>query len=296
VTAPVLSVVVCTRDRAGLLGDCLASVRQQVAEGPVEVLVVDNGSTDDTAAVVEAAPGVRYVAEPLTGLSRARNTGLEAARAPLVAYVDDDARAEPGWAQALVDSARRWPPAAAFAGPVTLAWSGPRPRWLVPELERWFSAVDHGDRPRLLSPSEWPVGANLALRRDAVLAAGGFSVDLGRIGGSLGSEEEVELVRRLRAAGGEVAWAPLAAVRHLVPPERATRRWLLRRSWAQGRSDAVAARLRDDVPPSRARQLAGVLGRGWPGAARRVAGANPRGGELMREMVSRSRRLARATA
>jgi hypothetical protein len=264
----------------------------------MEVLVVDNGSTDGTAAVISSAADVRGVAEPTPGLSHARNAGLDVASGDLVAFLDDDARAEPGWAEALVGARRRWPAATALGGPVVLEWCRPPPRWLTRDLERWYSAVDYGPAARLLGPDERPVGTNFAVLREEALAAGGFAVELGRRGASLGSEEEVELLTRLLGRGGSTGWEPGARVRHVVAPSRMTRRWLLRRAWAQGRSDTAVARLGGDVRPPTAewRAATASLLRGWPRAIRDVAAAPLPRGALVQEVVRRARRLGRASA
>ena len=98
-----ITVVVCTRNRAGVIGPCLEALAgQDMPPERFEVVVVDNGSTDGTAAVLrrwrDGDPSHRRVEEEhRTGLSRARNAGLAAAGAPIVAFIDDDARAAAGW-------------------------------------------------------------------------------------------------------------------------------------------------------------------------------------------------------
>ena len=288
-----LSVVICTLDRARLLDGCLGAVETACpTDGSVEVIVVDNGSTDGTPAVVAAHRGVTRVVEPERGLARARNTGLAVAEGQLVAFLDDDARPDGGWAAALMTARQRWPAAAAIGGPVRLEWGARPPPWLVPELGVWFSAIDHGTAPRLLTPDERLVGANLAVVREQARAIGGFAPELGRVGSSLASEEEIHLLRRLRSAGGDVAWEPAAGVRHLIPRERMTRWWLIRRAWAQGRSDAVATRL--DGAPARhdRRKAVGALTRGWRTSTRQIRAADVPSGEVVRELMRRIRRVA----
>ncbi|MGQ0431890.1 MAG: glycosyltransferase family 2 protein [Microthrixaceae bacterium] len=290
-----LSVVICTLDRAPLLAGCLdAVVADRPLDGTVEVIVVDNGSTDHTAAVVAARPSVVYVREGERGLSRARNAGLSVAQGALVAFLDDDARPEPGWCAALLAARGRWPDVAAIGGPVGLQWDGPRPKWLKPELTRWLSWVDHGPSPRMLRADEQIVGANLAVARADVLRVGGFSPELGRVGSSLASAEEVDLVRRLRLSGGEVGWEPNARVRHLVPRERMRRRWLLRRAWAQGRSDAVAARLAGVEVTSRWRPVVWWALRGWSETVRNVRAAPDPQLTALKELLRRARGIGQA--
>jgi glucosyl-dolichyl phosphate glucuronosyltransferase len=283
-----LSVVICTRNRRELLGACLQAVaREQRASGEFEVVVVDNGSTDDTAELLASAPSVITRSEPVVGLSRARNTGLAAATGTVVAFLDDDAQPEPGWADALADAPTRFPGATAFGGPVELTWPAPRPAWLGAPLERWYSAIDLGPTPRLLEPHERPVGTNLAVVREAALAVGGFATGL--------SEEDVQLVTRLLAAGGAVGWVPGARVRHLVGAARMHRRWLLRRAWAQGRSDAIVERLegRADASAER-RDAARALVGGWRHAAETVRDAPVRQTALLADVVRRTRVVGRA--
>jgi glycosyltransferase involved in cell wall biosynthesis len=100
-----LSVVIATRDRAAYVARALASLESQIGAPPFEVLVVDNGSSDDTRAVVERAAGrgtmpVRYFYEPEPNRGKARNRGIEAAQGTIVAFCDDDVQVPPGWVAA----------------------------------------------------------------------------------------------------------------------------------------------------------------------------------------------------
>lgn len=239
------SIVVCTRNRADRLVRCLASLGDQVVPGDpeLEVVVVDNGSIDGTAAVARrwcrGDPDRRHlVHEPVPGLSRARNRGAAHARGDVVLFIDDDAEAPSGWAAAHLAAYRRDTAVVGVGGPVVLRWPDGRPGWLAPRLEHWFSALDHGDAPVAFPPPHGPYGTNMSLRRDALEAAGGFDDRLGRRGRSLLSSEEADLFERVWAAGGAVAYEPAALVLHSVTRDRLSRRWVLRRGWAQGRSNA----------------------------------------------------------
>jgi glycosyltransferase involved in cell wall biosynthesis len=268
VATPSGTVVVCTRDRKGLLEGCLEHLAHQTpAEGDeVEVVVVDNGSTDGTAdllaAWVEGGPRRRVVFEPEAGLSRARNAGLAAAAGEVVLFVDDDALAPRGWVAAHLAAHRRHPGTAAVGGPVVLTWPEGRPRWLTPGLEHWYSALDHGDEAGPFPPPHGPYGTNMSVRRDAVTAVGGFAEQLGRRGRSLRSGEEAELWQRLWAAGETIVYDPATLVLHRVAPGRSSRRWLLRRGWGQGRTNVVLATLASAGAPG-----AGVNGGGANGGA-----------------------------
>lgn len=238
------SIVVCTRNRAGRLIECLDALAEQAGAGDHEVVVVDNGSTDATDGLLRAWAAAdpvrrRRLGEPVAGLSRARNRGVAAARGDVVLFIDDDALAPRGWVAAHLAAYARNPGVVGVGGPVALRWPDGRPGWLAPRLEHWFSALDHGDDAIATWPTpHGPYGTNMSIRRTTLDQVGGFDPRLGRRGRSLVSSEEGDLFARVRAAGGTVAYEPAALVLHGVTPDRLTRRWVLRRGWAQGRTNA----------------------------------------------------------
>lgn len=230
-----------------MLEGCLASLDDQTAvasdvDAGVEVVVVDNGSTDGTASFLarwaDGGERRRVVTEPVAGLSRARNAGIAAAAGDVVLFLDDDAVAPRGWVDAHLRVYRNSPRTGAAGGPVMLTWPDGRPAWLAPRLEHWFSALDHGDRAGPFPADHGPYGTNMSLRRSVLAEVGGFAERLGRRRRSLLSSEEAELWRRVWAAGHDIAYEPAALVLHRVSSARLHRRWLLRRGWGQGRSNA----------------------------------------------------------
>ena len=236
-----ISVIVCTLDRAAYLQRALASlVRQTLARTAFEILVVDNGSTDDTAAVIGTFAGIVALNERRLGLSHARNTGLAHAQAPLVAFLDDDAEAAPDWlAAVLARFAAETPRPVCVGGPIDPIWDAPRPPWLADSMLPYLTILDWALPVGDLPPERYIAGANMAFDRAAVLAIGGFPTSLGRVGRSLLSNEELVVERALLARGGRCVWDPAVRVAHHVQPERLQRRWFLRRYYWQGVSDAV---------------------------------------------------------
>src|SRR4051794_7301273 len=125
---PAVSVVVPTRGRAGYLGVTLDSLQSQDPAIPHEVLVVDDGSTDGTRELLERREVPHLRLDPPRGLNAARNTGVEATKGDLVAFLDDDVDVRDGWLRALVEGAERPPDADAFGGPIRARLEGPAPR------------------------------------------------------------------------------------------------------------------------------------------------------------------------
>lgn len=268
--------MVCTLNRADSLRRTLASlVALRPPPAGFEVVVVDNGSRDHTAAVVHEVaadhPLVRYVHEPELGLSVARNRGVAESRGRIVAFLDDDAEAGPAWLLALVDAFDD-ASVGGVGGRIALVFATGRPPWLPDRLVGYYSGLELGDERRPFVLPECPYGTNMALRRDVFDAVGGFATDLGRRGGSLLSNEEVDLFYRVRDTGAAIVYEPAALVHHHVEPARAQRGYFLRRAFAQGRS---RARFDAHLHPGRDRDewVRKAAAAGWTGVRRGAAEA-----------------------
>ncbi|MFC7398263.1 glycosyltransferase [Chelatococcus sp. GCM10030263] len=228
---PAISVAICTHNRFDDLRNALeALARQTLPAIAFEVLIVDNSSDhaarDAFRAVQNFPANAHWYDSSPPGLSRARNLALEKAKAPVVAFLDDDATPCRGWLEALAATFVRHPDAAAVAGPIEAKWPNERPDWLPPRQEGALTVLDLGPEDRPLLAHEYGYGANLAVRRDLAIACGAFDEQLGRNGGmSLLSGEEVALQDRLRAAGHVISYAAEARVLHRMRPERLTRNW-----------------------------------------------------------------------
>jgi glycosyltransferase involved in cell wall biosynthesis len=135
------SVLLATRNRAGLLRATLAHLARQVTDGlRWEVVVVDNGSEDGTAAVLAEARATLplvVVSEPRAGKNRALNRALPLARGALLVFTDDDVEPEPRWLAEHVGAARRWPSHAVFGGPIAPRMPPTAPPWLATYTFSW---------------------------------------------------------------------------------------------------------------------------------------------------------------
>jgi glucosyl-dolichyl phosphate glucuronosyltransferase len=245
-TAVDATVVVATRNRAALLSAVLRSLAAQICDASFEVVVVDNGSTDATTEVVGDLARVdsrfRIITEPERGLSRAKNTGIRAARGRLVLFTDDDVVLSEGWIAAhLVFFARRRDKLMVAGGPVIAipqdlsGW----PRWVRPDGGVDLPSLTYGDTERPLRKSEWLWGANMAASKDVLESFGGFRSGLGR-GAEAATFEDVDLVDRIREAGGEAWYCPEARVFHRVPLSAARPRQILLSAFNRGCNDRVA--------------------------------------------------------
>jgi glucosyl-dolichyl phosphate glucuronosyltransferase len=254
-----ISVVLCTRDRADLLDKAMASVvTQDFPKKEYEIVVVDNGSSDHTADVASSYAGqanVRYVREERIGLCIARNTGWQAADAPYVALFDDDAIARPGWLAAIADAFRHSPgTVGVIGGRVDPVWLSPRPSWLADEIASALTIVDWGPDQKLITDlrREWLVGANMAAPRAVIAEVGGFHPWLDRVGTNLLSSGDVHLQMEILRRGYQCLYIPNMAIEHLAPPSRLSQAWFTKRFYWQGMSDAVM-QIIDDSPSKRRR-------------------------------------------
>jgi glucosyl-dolichyl phosphate glucuronosyltransferase len=245
-----ITVAIPTHNRAATLAATLASIAAlAIPEGAeLDCLVVDNRSTDDTAATVESfarsAPiRVRRVGEPRLGSSFARNRAVAETDCDFILFIDDDAIAEPRWALEMVAEIEGRALDAA-CGLVLARWPSPPPPWLGPRL--WVKLAVH-DPSAIESAPDGELerldnyfSANLGLRRATFERFGGFREDLGVVGGNPISGEDTELFQRIIARGGKMGFARRAVVHHLIPPERMTRAYLRRKSFAYGVGSAFA--------------------------------------------------------
>jgi glycosyltransferase involved in cell wall biosynthesis len=232
-----VSIAICTRDRATLLRECLAALQDQVGEmSDVEILIVDNGSTDDTQQVAhefaDCFPHWRCVSEPQTGLSHARNRALAVTEGDWVAFLDDDARPLAGYIARLKKLARE----GAFdcVGGIYLPWYAEgRAPWFRDEYaSNATSVVAYGELPAGVYAS----GGNCLFRRAALEAVGGFSRELGMRGHALAYGEETRVQIEMRQRGYRIGGDPALRVEHLAPQYKQDVDWLLASAVATGRN------------------------------------------------------------
>lgn len=219
---PRVSVVVCTYNGGRTLGQCVQSL-QNLDYPDFEVIVVDDGSTDDTAEILQRFRGIRVIRQPNRGLSVARNAGLEAASGSIVAYTDSDCFVDGDWLTLLVQQLEH-SGASAVGGPNLTPDDG----WLASCV-----AASPGQPTHVLENdqvAEHIPGCNMAFRRDALLEIQGFDYQYKKAG------DDVDICWRLQHAGHWITFSPGAFVWH---HRRHSPRAYLRQQAGYGEAEAL---------------------------------------------------------
>ena len=258
-----MTVVFATRNRADVLAtvlDCFTHLHSP--QGGWKLLVVDNGSTDTTATLLESYHDrlpLTVLFEPTAGKNRALNLALPAFEGGLVVLTDDDVLPAADWLCQLHQAADAHPEAALFGGTVLPHWSEPRPAWLT-EAAVPFSVL-YAQQKRAAGPCSYDAifGPNMAVRRSVFEAGFRFSETVGpdesRSLYAMGGE--TEFLRRVDAAGYKGWFVSRALVGHIVRPAQLTEAWILARGYrygiGEGRHYAGAASATRSGLPARLR-------------------------------------------
>ena len=213
------------------------------------------------------------------GLAGGKNTGLELAQADLVAFLDDDAVANPTWLERLVRHVEADPEVLGVGSAVSPTWAGGAPNWFPPEF-LWVVGCSYRGLPERTAPIRNPFGGAMVVRRAEALAAGGFSTTLGRVGDKpTGCEETEFCIRMRRRSGGRFLFDPEANILHAVPADRGRWSYFLRRCYYEGRSKAIVAQHAgtDSALASERSYVARTLPSGLLRSARRAASGDLNG-------------------
>lgn len=232
-----ISVVICTFNRAELLTKAIQSICDQSYDPRMfELIIVDNNSSDNTAQVVAAFTtefAIRYVRENQQGLSHARNRGWREAYGEYVGYLDDDAIAPPHWlalASAIIETEH------------PLVFGGPVREYTITKPPQWYKAsyltnVDLQKNGPIAEGEGLVAGGNMFCNRAILESVGGFDPKLGMSGTSLGYAEEDYLQYRIRRLEGRtLIYGHMDLyIRHLARPEKLTWRWKIGSAFVLGR-------------------------------------------------------------
>jgi glycosyltransferase involved in cell wall biosynthesis len=223
-----VTVAICTWNRRTLLESTFESLERMKVSPSTrwELVVIDNGSTDGTAEVVanwisRGTLPLRYVHEPILGLSNARNRAIREARTEWLLFTDDDVIVEPDWLEGFVQASKRNPTAGAIGGRVD-PWFVETPDQMLceafPALAKGYCGLDLGPEERLVPEGTDLVGANFAIRIDDTNRL--FNPNLGPIGANPIGGDELAYQMELRKSGLPIVWTPNMRLKHYVDPPR----------------------------------------------------------------------------
>ncbi len=254
--SPRISVITSTRNHSNSLKKTIASVvSQTVSSEEFEVLIIDNGSTDNTKEVVEELTKenskytIRCIYEPIPGLLSGRHRGALEAKGDILVFIDDDVEVDKNWLQAFKDTFKKYPSAQVVGGKNLPKFEVDPPEWI---LRMWnknkpykilgeLSILDLGDEEREVSPL-YVWGLNFSIRKSALFELGGFHPDgypkhLLHFRG----DGETGIALKSMEKGLKAIYQPKALVYHIIPSDRLTIEYFEMRYVIQGISDSYTA-------------------------------------------------------
>jgi GT2 family glycosyltransferase len=239
ISSPRVSVAICTHtdDRFDDLCQAIASVERQTKPA-VEIVVVVDRNPGLLSQVVEAFPSLRVLSNRHhPGVGGARNSAVEAALGEVVAFLDDDARAEPDWLEKLL-SAFSEPDVLGGGGKITPLWATGRPRWFPTEFD-WVVGCSYKGLPEETAAVRNVIGASMMIRKPVLQETGGFLPGFGKVG-DVSEPEETEFCIRAQQRWPQGRWiyVPDAIIQHRVTHERETWRYFLIRCKNEGKGKA----------------------------------------------------------
>lgn len=240
-----VTVAICTWNRCQLLEETLSrleSLRRDRVE-QLNILVVNNNSTDDTSDVISKFASrlpVRELVETKQGHCHARNCAIEHASGDWIVWTDDDVLVDESWLVEYAKAIERFPNADFAGGTIDPWFASTPPAWMSNHLDLLqgpFAIRQLGDDVRVLQANETVYGANMAFRL-SVLKQNRFDPTFGLVGDNAVRGDEADVIRRLREKGSQGIWVGPAKVQHYIPPERLTKAYVKKFAFGYGQTIA----------------------------------------------------------
>ncbi len=248
-----LSVIIPTRNRSDLLKSTLLSIScQNFTQNDFEVLVIDNGSTDNTKEIVNSfkdkIQNLKCFYEPAPGLHVGRHKGLKEASADIIVYADDDIEAFPTWLEGIWESFQDGKVALVGGNNLPKYETSP-PIWVESlwsynqygKHNGYYSLIDFGDVQKEIDPY-FVFGCNFSIRKSTLLEFGGFHPDaMPREKIKYRGDGESYISAQILKKGYKTVFNPKASVFHYVPSARMSKDYLYHRGFIQGISNSYSA-------------------------------------------------------
>lgn len=246
-----ISLAICTWNRSRLLRQTLDSIVAMEKPKQIgwELVIVNNRSTDDTAEVIQSYQSslpIQYVFEDQQGHCASRNAAIRQATGDYILWTDNDVQVDSGWLSAYADGFAEHPQAAFFGGRITPVFEAGIPNWIEATWEKCkpvFAARDLGDSQIALGNGVYPYGANFAIRTD-VQQAFQYDSRLGRKASGMLGEDEISVLRKIDQAGHQGVWLPNASLKHIIPADRATTKYVANYFTGQGQTNILQDKIK----------------------------------------------------
>lgn len=237
-----ISIIIPTFNRLDLLKRTLLSlIAQDFDKKSYEIIVADNCSYNWADKIVDEidkglSPKIIHLKINEQGVNKARNEGIKVAKGEIIAFCDDDVLVDKLWLKNIIKAHRKFPTVLAIGGKVEPIWEIGKPSWLPKRMEDYLALLNFDKSP--LKNPPWLVSANLSLKRKTFEMFGSFDESLGRKKGSFMFKDEVEFLERIKAGKGEILYLSEIKVEHFISKKRLTLKFLIRRTFWEGRSEA----------------------------------------------------------
>jgi glycosyltransferase involved in cell wall biosynthesis len=242
-----ISIIVCTYNRADYLYDALESIASNdFPRNDYEIILVNNNSTDNTEekcklfAANFPEVNFRYFTENKQGLSFARNKGIAESKGDFLVFLDDDVVVKPDYLRNLKSNLDNTPDMMAFGGKITPRFeAGHPPKWLNRWMYSLISATNRPDKTRKYGKRKYPIGANMGFKRQCLEKSGYFNTELGRTGNILLGGEEKDIFLKIKGLGMDIYYFPDVEIEHIIPESRTTEEYIERVGIGVGISERI---------------------------------------------------------